>query len=205
MVEKTGVTLGMGMTEKQGGTDVRANITRAERDGDGMSHHRPQMVHVGADVRRVPGAGAGRRRAYLFLHAALSARRQRVNALHFQRLKDKLGNRSNASSEVEFHGAYAERVGEEGAGIRTIIEMVKLTRLDCAIASAGLMRIGARQALHHARHRSVFQKQLADQPAMRAVLADMALMSRPRSRWCCGSAARSTAADDPRRRPTCGC
>ena len=106
-----------------------------------------------------------------------------VNALRFQRLKDKLGNRSNASSEVEFDGAYAERVGDEGAGIRTIIEMVQLTRLDCAIASAGLMRSALAQALHHARHRSVFQKHLADQPLMRAVLADMALEVEAPSRW----------------------
>ncbi|MEA2830641.1 MAG: putative acyl-CoA dehydrogenase [Bradyrhizobium sp.] len=98
-----------------------------------------------------------------------------VNALQFQRLKDKLGNRSNASSEVEFTGAHATRVGDEGKGIRTIIQMVQLTRQDCAIASAGLMRSGLAHALHHARHRSVFQKNLADQPLMQAVLADMAL------------------------------
>jgi putative acyl-CoA dehydrogenase len=98
-----------------------------------------------------------------------------INAIRFQRLKDKLGNRSNASSEVEFTGAYAERVGAEGKGIRTIIQMVQLTRQDCAIASAGLMRSGLAHALHHARHRSVFQKHLADQPLMQAVLSDMAL------------------------------
>jgi putative acyl-CoA dehydrogenase len=98
-----------------------------------------------------------------------------VNAIHFQRLKDKLGNRSNASSEVEFHGAHAELIGEEGKGIRTIIQMVQLTRQDCAIASAGLMRSGLAHALNHARHRSVFQKHLADQPLMQAVLSDMAL------------------------------
>jgi putative acyl-CoA dehydrogenase len=98
-----------------------------------------------------------------------------VNAIQFQRLKDKLGNRSNASSEVEFAGAFAERVGEEGKGIRTIIQMVQLTRQDCAIASAGLMRSGLAHALHHAKHRIVFQKHLADQPMMQSVLADMAL------------------------------
>jgi putative acyl-CoA dehydrogenase len=98
-----------------------------------------------------------------------------VNAIQFQRLKDKLGNRSNASSEVEFVGAYGERVGEEGKGIRTIIQMVQLTRQDCAIASAGLMRSGLAHVLHHARYRSVFQKHLADQPLMQAVLSDMAL------------------------------
>jgi putative acyl-CoA dehydrogenase len=98
-----------------------------------------------------------------------------VNAIQFQRLKDKLGNRSNASSEVEFLGSYAEPIGEEGKGIRTIIQMVQLTRQDCAIASAGLMRSGLAHALHHTRHRSVFQKHLADQPLMQAVLSDMAL------------------------------
>ena len=98
-----------------------------------------------------------------------------VNALRFQRLKDKLGNRSNASSEVEFTDAFAWRVGDEGAGIRTILQMVQLTRLDCAVASAGLMRMALVQAVHHCRHRNVFGKRLADQPMMRAVLADMAL------------------------------
>lgn len=98
-----------------------------------------------------------------------------VNAIQFQRLKDKLGNRSNASSEVEFVGAYAEAVGDEGKGIRTIIQMVQMTRQDCAIASVGLMRSGLAHALHHTRHRSVFQKHLADQPLMQAVLSDMAL------------------------------
>jgi len=98
-----------------------------------------------------------------------------VNGLRFQRLKDKLGNRSNASSEVEFAQAFAWRVGEEGRGVRTIIEMVQLTRLDCALGSAGLMRMALAQAVHHTRHRTVFQRRLADQPMMRTVLADLAL------------------------------
>jgi putative acyl-CoA dehydrogenase len=98
-----------------------------------------------------------------------------VNALRLQRLKDKLGNRSNASSEVEFAGAFALRVGDEGAGVRTIIQMVQLTRLDCVLASAGFMRMALAQAVHHCRYRSVFQKHLYDQPMMRAVLADLAL------------------------------
>jgi putative acyl-CoA dehydrogenase len=97
------------------------------------------------------------------------------NGLRLQRLKDKLGNRSNASSEVEFHRAFAQQVCEEGAGIRTIIQMVTLTRLDCALASAGLMRAALSRAVHHARHRIVFQKQLIEQPMMQRVLADMAL------------------------------
>src|SRR5207302_5910171 len=97
------------------------------------------------------------------------------NGLRFQRLKDKLGNRSNASAEVEFTDAFALRVGAEGRGIPTVLQMVQLTRLDCAIASAGLMRMALAQAIHHARHRVVFAKPLAEQPLMQAVLADMAL------------------------------
>jgi putative acyl-CoA dehydrogenase len=98
-----------------------------------------------------------------------------VNALRFQRLKDKLGNRSNASSEVEFAGAHAWLIGEEGRGVPTIIEMVTCTRLDCAVASAGLMRLALANAVHHCRHRTVFQKHLVDQPLMTQVLADLAL------------------------------
>jgi putative acyl-CoA dehydrogenase len=112
------------------------------------------VVHVGADVRRLPGS---------------------VNALALQRLKDKLGNRSNASSEVEFQGAHAWLIGEEGRGVPTIIEMVTCTRLDCAVGSAGLMRLALANAIHHCRHRSVFQKRLVDQPLMTQVLADLAL------------------------------
>src|SRR2546421_12267116 len=171
---KRGMTLGMGMTEKQGGTDVRSNMTRAVRDGDAY------RISGQKWFRSAPMCDA-----FLVLAQAdegLSCffmPRFRpdgsVNAIHFQRLKDKLGNRSNASSEVEFHGAYAERIGDEGKGIRTIIQMVQLTRQDCAIASAGLMRSGLAHALHHARHRSVFQKHLADQPLMQAVVSGMAL------------------------------
>src|SRR5262249_10116683 len=99
----------------------------------------------------------------------------KVNALRLRRLKDKLGNRSNASSEVEFEGAYAWRCGPEGEGIKTIIAMVQLTRLDCCVASAGLMRGALAFVIHHARHRRVFQKKLVDQPLMRTVIGDLAL------------------------------
>src|SRR6185503_11967693 len=171
---KRGMTLGMGMTEKQGGTDVRANMTRAERASDGyrITGHKWFMSAPMCDAFLVLAqADEGLTCFFLPRFAADGS----INAIQFQRLKDKLGNRSNASSEVEFTGAYAVRVGEEGKGIRTIIQMVQLTRQDCAIASAGLMRSGLAHALHHARHRSVFQKHLADQPLMRAVLSDMAL------------------------------
>ena len=171
---KRGMTLGMGMTEKQGGTDVRSNTTKAGRDGDSyrITGHKWFMSAPMCDAFLVLAqADAGLTCFFMPRFAPDGS----VNAIQFQRLKDKLGNRSNASSEVEFSGAYAERLGEEGKGIRTIIQMVQLTRQDCAIASAGLMRSGLAHALHHARHRSVFQQHLADQPLMQAVLSDMAL------------------------------
>ncbi|MGY3233880.1 putative acyl-CoA dehydrogenase [Bradyrhizobium sp. USDA 4472] len=172
--EKRGMTLGMGMTEKQGGTDVRANMTRAVRDGTAyrITGHKWFMSAPMCDAFLVLAQADSGLTCFFMPRFAPDGS---VNAIQFQRLKDKLGNRSNASSEVEFVGAHAERVGEEGKGIRTIIQMVQLTRQDCAIASSGLMRSGLAHALHHARHRSVFQKHLADQPLMQAVLSDMAL------------------------------
>lgn len=172
--DKRGMTLGMGMTEKQGGTDVRANMTRAARDGSSyrITGHKWFMSAPMCDAFLVLAQAEAGLTCFFMPRFAPDGS---VNAIQFQRLKDKLGNRSNASSEVEFVGAYAERVGEEGKGIRTIIQMVQLTRQDCAIASTGLMRSGLAHALHHARHRSVFQKHLADQPLMQAVLSDMAL------------------------------
>jgi putative acyl-CoA dehydrogenase len=177
--EKSGMTLGMGMTEKQGGTDVRANTSVATRDtgafsGDAYSivGHKWFMSAPMSDAFLVLAQAPGGLTCFLMPRFRPDGS---VNALRFQRLKDKLGNRSNASSEVEFMDAFAWRVGDEGAGIRTILQMVQLTRLDCAVASAGLMRMALVQAVHHCRHRNVFGKRLADQPMMRAVLADMAL------------------------------
>ncbi len=172
--DKSGMTLGMGMTEKQGGTDVRANTTMATPEGDAYSivGHKWFLSAPMCDAFLVLAQAPGGLTCFLmprFRDDGL------VNGLRFQRLKDKLGNRSNASSEVEFTDAFAWRVGEEGAGIRTILQMVQLTRLDCAVASAGLMHMALVQAVHHCRHRSVFAKRLYDQPMMRAVLADMAL------------------------------
>jgi putative acyl-CoA dehydrogenase len=171
---KRGMTLGMGMTEKQGGTDVRANMTRATRDGEAyrITGHKWFMSAPMCDAFLVLAQADDGLTCFFMPRFRPDGS---VNAIHFQRLKDKLGNRSNASSEVEFEDAHALRVSEEGKGIRTIIQMVQLTRQDCAIASAGLMRSGLVHALHHARHRSVFQKHLADQPLMQAVLSDMAL------------------------------
>jgi putative acyl-CoA dehydrogenase len=175
--EKRGVTLGMGMTEKQGGSDVRANTTCAEPAG-------------GRDYRIVGHKwffSAPMCDAFLILAqapAGLSCfllprftRDGEVNEIRIQRLKDKLGDRSNASSEVEFWGAHAQLVGDEGRGIATILEMGTYCRLDCALGTAGLIRGVVTQALHHARHRMAFGKRLAEHPLMRNVLADLALES----------------------------
>jgi putative acyl-CoA dehydrogenase len=172
--EKSAMTLGMGMTEKQGGTDVRANTTRAEKDGDAyrITGHKWFMSAPMCDAFMVLAQAPGGLTCFFMPRFRPDGS---VNALHFQRLKEKLGNRSNASSEVEFDRAYALPVGEEGAGVRTILPMVQLTRLDCAISSAGMMRAALARALHHCRYRTVFQKRLADQPIMRTVLADMAI------------------------------
>jgi putative acyl-CoA dehydrogenase len=172
--EKPGMTLGMGMTEKQGGTDVRANSTTATplRDGYAITGHKWFLSAPMCDAFLVLAQAPGGLTCFFVPRFRPDGA---VNALRLQRLKDKLGNRSNASSEVEFAGAFALRVGDEGAGVRTIIQMVQLTRLDCALASAGFMRMALAQAVHHCRYRSVFQKRLYDQPMMRAVLADLAL------------------------------
>src|SRR5262244_2860771 len=172
--DKGGITLGMGMTEKQGGTDVRTNTTRAEPAGDGygITGHKWFMSAPMCDAFLVLAQAPGGLTCFLMPRFRPDGS---VNGLHYQRLKDKLGNRSNASSEVEFVDAFAWRLGEEGRGVPTIINMVQLTRLDCAIASAGIMRMALAQAIHHARYRTVFQKHLADQPMMRTVLADLAL------------------------------
>jgi putative acyl-CoA dehydrogenase len=172
--EKSGMTLGMGMTEKQGGTDVRANITSATPAGDFYTivGHKWFLSAPMCDAFLVLAQAQGGLTCFFVPRFRPDGS---VNALRLQRLKDKLGNRSNASSEVEFAGAYALRVGDEGAGVRTIIQMVQLTRLDCGLASAGFMRMALAQAVHHSRYRSVFQRHLYDQPMMRAVLSDLAL------------------------------
>jgi putative acyl-CoA dehydrogenase len=175
---KRSITIGMGMTEKQGGTDVRANTTRAEPLGvEGfyaITGHKWFMSAPMCDAFLVLAQAPGGLSCFFlprFRDDGL------VNAIRIQRLKDKLGNRSNASSEVEFHAAEARLIGEEGRGVAAIMEMVTLTRLDCAVASAGLMRFALANALRHARHRTVFQKALVDQPLMARVLADLALDS----------------------------
>lgn len=173
--EKRAATMGMAMTEKQGGSDIRANTTRAARQSDGS-----YMLTGHKWFCSAPMSDAFLTLAYTdagitcFLVPRWRPDGER-NAVEIQRLKDKLGDRSNASSEIEYREAWAERVGEEGRGVKTIIEMVGLTRLDCIIGSATQMRQACSLAAWHAQGRSVFQKRLIDQPLMRAVLADLAL------------------------------
>jgi putative acyl-CoA dehydrogenase len=177
---KTGVTCGMALTEKQGGSDVRANTTRAEpvtggRDGTyRLTGHKwfcsAPMSDAFLMLAQAPGG----------LSCFLTPRWQpdgTRNPIRIQRLKDKLGDRSNASSEIEMSGVWCQLIGEEGRGVRTIIEMVNHTRLDCILGSAAVMRQGVAQATWHAAHRSVFGKFLGDQPLMANVLADLAIES----------------------------
>ena len=173
--EKTAALLGMGMTENQGGSDLRTNTTRAEAAGDGsfrLHGHKWFMSAPMCDAFLVLAQTGKGLSCFLLPRWTPDGER---NAIRILRLKDKLGNKSNASSEVEFDGAYAQMIGEEGRGIPTIIEMGNYTRLDCAIGSSGLMRQAVAQATHHARYRTAFQKKLIDQPLMTNVLADLAL------------------------------
>ena len=179
--EKAGVTIGMGMTEKQGGSDVRANTTQAEAAPD-----------IGAGWFQLTGhkwfcsapmCDAFLTLAYVgegltcFLLPRWLPDGSRNAGFRVMRLKDKLGDRSNASSEVEYHGALAQQLGEQGRGIATIIRMVQHTRLDCVLGSAQQMRAALAIALWHTAHRTAFQKRLIDQPAMEALLADLAIES----------------------------
>jgi putative acyl-CoA dehydrogenase len=173
--EKSSALIGMGMTENQGGSDLRSNATRAEPADDGsfrITGHKWFMSAPMCDAFLVLAQAP--RGISCFLMPRWTPDGER-NAIRINRLKDKLGNRSNASSEVEFDGAYAELVGEEGRGIPTIIEMGNYTRLDCAIGSSALMRQAVAQAVHHTRYRTAFQRKLVDQPLMTEVLADLAL------------------------------
>ncbi|MBJ3762709.1 acyl-CoA dehydrogenase family protein [Maribius pontilimi] len=172
--EKSGALLGMFMTEKQGGSDVRANTTRAVCDGDAyrLTGHKFFCSAPMCDAFLTLAQTDAGPSCFLMPRWRPDGTR---NALHLQRLKDKLGNRSNASAEIELQGAHGLMVGDEGRGIRTIIDMVALNRMACASASAGIMRQALVQALHHTAHRSAFQKRLIDQPLMRNVLADLAI------------------------------
>ncbi|CAM5646970.1 acyl-CoA dehydrogenase family protein [Streptomyces afghaniensis] len=175
---KAGALFGMGMTEKQGGSDVRANTTSARplaEDGTyELTGHKWFCSAPMSDGFLVLAQAPGGLTCFLVPRVLADGTR---NVFLLQRLKDKLGNRSNASAEVEFDGTWARRVGEEGRGVRTIIEMVAATRLDCVLGSAGLMRQAVAQAVHHCTYREAFGGKLADKPLMRNVLADLALES----------------------------
>src|SRR4051794_4342538 len=178
---KPGVLVGMGMTEKQGGSDVRANTTTARPVNGGgpggeyaITGHKWFFSIPMSDVFLVLAQADAGISCFLFPRWTPDGER---NRFRIQRLKDKLGNRSNASSEVEFDGAWARLVGEEGAGVRTIIEMVNHTRLDCALGSAAGMRAALTEALNHTAHRAAFGTTLRDQPLMRNVLADLCVES----------------------------
>jgi len=173
--DKAGALIGMAMTEKQGGSDVRANTTRAHAIGDRtfelVGHKWFCSAPMSDAFLTLAYTDAGLSCFFLPRIRPDGSR----NAFLLQRLKDKLGNRSNASAEVEYAGALAWLVGEDGHGVRSIIKMVHHTRLDVATSSAALMRQALAQALHHAAHRSAFQRKLIDQPLMQNVLADLAL------------------------------
>jgi putative acyl-CoA dehydrogenase len=179
---KAGLLAGMGLTEKQGGSDVRANTTAATPNADGTWSLRGHKWFTSAPMcdvflvlaQAVTPAGEAGLSCFLVPRVLPDGSR---NTFRIQRLKDKLGNRSNASSEPEFDGTIAWLVGEEGRGVRTIIEMVSMTRLDCVIGSAALMRQALLQAAHHCSHRSAFGGLLVDKPLMRNVLADLSLES----------------------------
>jgi putative acyl-CoA dehydrogenase len=175
--KKTGVLMGMGMTEKQGGSDVRANTTRATPANGGgpgaeylLTGHKWFVSAPMSDAFLVLANAPGGLSCFLLPRFTPDGE---MNRIHIQRLKDKLGNRSNASSEVELDEAWARMVGEEGRGVATIIEMVSGTRLDCVTGSAALMRQAVSQAIHHTVHRHAFGSALIDKPLMQNVLADL--------------------------------
>ncbi|MER5596512.1 acyl-CoA dehydrogenase family protein [Streptomyces sp. NPDC002265] len=176
--QKAGALFGMGMTEKQGGSDVRANTTAAvplaEAGTYALTGHKWFCSAPMSDGFLVLAQAPEGLTCFLVPRVLADGSR---NVFLLQRLKDKLGNRSNASSEVEFDGTWARRVGAEGQGVRTIIEMVAATRLDCVLGSAGLMRQAVAQAVHHCTYREAFGGRLLDKPLMRNVLADLALES----------------------------
>ncbi|SPT56845.1 acyl-CoA dehydrogenase family protein [Actinomadura madurae] len=174
---KNALLAGMSMTEKQGGSDVRANTTHAAPQPDGtyrLVGHKWFTSAPMCDVFLTLAQAPGGLTCFLVPRVLPDGT---LNPLRLMRLKDKLGNRSNASSEVEYENAVAWRVGDEGRGVRTIIEMVNMTRLDCVIGAASGMRHGVTSAAHHAAHRKAFGGYLIDQPLMRNVLADLAIES----------------------------
>ncbi|MFG3343791.1 acyl-CoA dehydrogenase family protein [Streptomyces sp. NPDC048018] len=197
---KRGIIAGMSMTEKQGGSDVRANTTRAVPTGEAglyaLTGHKWFTSAPMSDVFLTLAQAPGGLSCFLVPRVLPDGS---LNAIRFQRLKDKLGNRSNASGEIEYEGALGRLVGEEGRGVATIIRMVNMTRLDCALSSASGMRLGLVQAVHHATHRSAFGARLRDQPLMTNVLADLAVEAEAAtvaSMRLAGAVDRATAGDE---------
>jgi putative acyl-CoA dehydrogenase len=174
--DKHGALCGMAMTERQGGSDVRANETRADPDGDDyvLNGHKWFCSVPMSDAFLVLAQAPGGLTCFLLRRVLDDGTR---NGFHIERLKEKLGNRSNASAEVRLEQAWSQRVGDEGRGVATIIEMVVHTRLDCVLGSTALMRRAVAEATHHAAHRLAFGRPLADQPLMQNVLADLCLDS----------------------------
>ncbi|GGV05249.1 acyl-CoA dehydrogenase [Kitasatospora herbaricolor] len=174
---KRGLIAGMSMTEKQGGSDVRANTTTAVPQPDGsyrLTGHKWFTSAPMSDLFLTLAQAPGGLSCFMLPRVLPDGGRNRIQ---LQRLKDKLGNKSNASAEIEYDGAVGLLVGEEGRGVRTIIEMVNMTRLDCTLGAAAGIRLGTTRALHHATHRRAFGAALVDQPLMRNVLADLAVES----------------------------
>jgi len=172
---KAGITAGMSMTEKQGGSDVRAGTTEAVPNADGsytITGHKWFTSAANSDIFLVLAQAPGGLSCFLLPRVLPDGTR---NRMFIQRLKNKLGNHANASSEIEYDGALAWPVGEEGRGVATIIEMVNLTRLDCTLGSATSMRQGLSRAVHHTQHRKAFGAYLIDQPLMRNIIADLAV------------------------------
>ncbi|WP_299371077.1 acyl-CoA dehydrogenase family protein [uncultured Tateyamaria sp.] len=196
VAQKRAATLGMAMTEKQGGSDVRANTTQATPDGEHwrLTGHKWFCSAPMSDGFLTLAQTDGGLTCFLVPRWLEDQR----NRIHLMRLKDKLGNISNASAEIEYHDAFAMQLGDTGRGVQTIIEMVHHTRLDTAMAPAGLMRGALTHALHWVRHRRAFQKTLIDQPLMQAVLADM-ILDWHTATWLGLHVA--TAFDDPDARP----
>lgn len=196
---KRGLIAGMSMTEKQGGSDVRANTTVAEPAGDGsfrITGHKWFTSAPMSDLFLTLAQAPGGLSCFLVPRVLPDGER---NAFALQRLKNKLGNHSNASGEVEYDGTVGWLVGEEGRGVRTIVEMVNMTRLDCVLGSASGMRAGLSQAMHHARHREAFGDALLDKPLMRNVLADIAIeveASTTAGLWLADLTDRATSGDD---------
>jgi putative acyl-CoA dehydrogenase len=175
--QKKGVTFGMAMTEPQGGSDVRANITFAQPVGNGIYQVTGRKWFCSAPMSDAFLVLAQTEKGLSCFLVPRFTPDGIKNTLYFQRLKDKLGNKSNASGEVEFHAAWGQLIGEAGRGVANIMEMVRHTRLDCAIGSAATMQRALAEVIHHCHHRSAFGKKLIDQPLMKNVLADLCLES----------------------------